>query len=175
MSAVEPLRPEPVDEGSYRLALGRFATGVTVVTTATPGPAGGQLHAMTASSLAAVSLDPPLLLVGVEQEARFHDAIVEAGHFGVNILGAHQRADAQWFATRGRPLVGQLDRSEHTIGPVTGSPLLTGSLAQLECVVSAVHPGGDHSIVVGLVVAAQVATEADEALVHYRSRYDHLA
>lgn len=171
MSTAEQAAPEPVDEGSYRLALGRFATGVTVVTTAT----GGQLHAMTASSLAAVSLDPPLVLVCVEREARFHDAIVAAGHFGVSILGEHQRAEAQWLATRGRPLHGQLDRTPHTLGPVTGSPLLTGSLSQVECLVTDIHPGGDHSIVVGLVVSAQVATDADAALVHYRSRYGHLA
>ncbi|CCH77670.1 putative reductase [Nostocoides japonicum T1-X7] len=171
MSAAQPVDPEPVDEGSYRLALGRFATGVTVVTTV----AGGQFHAMTASSLASVSLDPPLVLVCVEKEARFHDAIVEAGSFGVSILGEHQRAAAQWFATRGRPVHGQLDRTPHTIGAVTGSPLLDGSLSQLECVVTDIHPGGDHSIVVGLVVSAEVTVDADAALVHYRSRYDHLA
>ena len=168
-----PLVPSPlmpVEEGAYRLALGRFATGVTVVTTA----AGGQLHAMTASSLAAVSLDPPLVLVCVEKEARFHDAIVEAGVFGVSILAEDQRGTAQWFATRGRPLHGQLERVPHTLGAVTGVPLLTGSLSRVECVVDAVHPGGDHSIVVGLVVAAEVETDAGAALVHYRSRYDHL-
>lgn len=171
MTAAERPVPEPVDGGSYRLALGRFATGVTVVTT----EVGGLLHAMTASSLAAVSLEPPLVLVCVEQEARFHDAIVESGHFGVSILGEHQRAAAQWFATRGRPLHGQLDQVAYTIGAVTGSPLLVGSLARVECEVSAIHPGGDHSIVIGLVVAADVETDADAALVHYRSRYDHLA
>lgn len=161
----------PVDEGRYRLAMGRFATGVTVVTTVDAD----HQHAMTASAVASVSLEPPLLLVCVEREARFHDAIAESSFFGVSILAEHQRGTAQWLATRGRPLHGQLDRVPHSIGPVTGTPLLDGAMARLECRVTDVHPAGDHSIVVGEVVGVDLETDSGAALLYYRSRYEHLA
>ena len=75
---------------------------------------------MTANAVTSVSLEPMLVLVCVELEARFHDAILEAGVWGVSILAAPARPAADWLATRGRPLHGQLDRIAHTHGPQTG-------------------------------------------------------
>ena len=84
------------DVDLFRRAMGRFATGVTVLTTRT----GDHDHAMTASALTSVSLEPLLVLVCVEREARFHDAVVEAGIWGISVLSSHDRPAADWLATR---------------------------------------------------------------------------
>jgi len=155
------------DVDLFRRAMGRFATGVTVLTTRTR-----ELdHAMTASALTSVSLEPLLLLVCVEREARFHDAVVEAGIWGISVLSSHDRPGADWLATRGRPLHGQLDRIAHHPGQQTGVALLDGALSTFECRTTAVHPGGDHSIVVGEVVSVTTAAHPGEALLYYRGRY----
>lgn len=159
------------DVDHFRRAMGRFATGVTVVTTRTRDLD----HAMTASALTSVSLEPLLLLVCVEREARFHDAVVEAGIWGISVLASHDRAVADWLATRGRPLHGQLDRIAHHPGPETGVALLDGALSTFECRTTSVHPAGDHSIVVGEVVSVTTAAHPGEALVYYRGRYGTLA
>jgi flavin reductase (DIM6/NTAB) family NADH-FMN oxidoreductase RutF len=116
-----------------------------------------------------------LVLVCVELEARFHDAILEAGVWGVSILAAPARPAADWLATRGRPLHGQLDRIAHTHGPQTGVPLLEGAMATIECRTTAVHPAGDHSIVVGEVLGVVTAEPPGDALLYYRGRYETLA
>lgn len=163
---------EPVDADVFRQAMGRFVTGVTVVSA--PGTA-TQPHAMTANAVTSVSLDPCLLLVCVEQEARFHEAVVDGGAFGVSVLSAEQRRVARWLATRGRPLVGQLAQVPHHAGPVTGVPLVTGALSTLECAVESLHDAGDHTIVVGRVLAATADEHGGEPLVWYRSAYRRLA
>lgn len=170
----EPLRvPESLpapDTDHYRRAMGRFASGVTVVTTF----AGGLDHAMTANAIASVSLEPLLMLVCVERDARFHDAVEEAGVWGVSILPARARPTADWLATRGRPLHGQLDRVAHRAGPATGVALLEDALAQFECRTTDLHPAGDHSIVVGEVVSVATPDHTDDALLYYRGRYGRL-
>jgi flavin reductase (DIM6/NTAB) family NADH-FMN oxidoreductase RutF len=164
------------DEGapgvdSFRRAMGRFATGVAMLTTRSRGID----HAMTASALTSVSLEPLLLLVCVEREARFHDAVLDAKVWGISVMSARERPTADWLATRGRPLHGQLDRVSHHRGPQTGVVLLDDALSTFECRTTAVHPAGDHSIVVGEVVAVTSAPQTGEALVYYRGRYGTLA
>ena len=159
------------DVDLFRRAIGRFATGVSVLTTRTR-----ELdHAMTASALTSVSLEPLLLLVCVEREARFHDAVVDAGVWGISVLSSHDRPGADWLATRGRPLHGQLERIPHHRGLQTGVALLDGALSTFECHTTAVHPAGDHSIVVGEVVSVTTAPHPGEALLYYRGRYVTLA
>jgi flavin reductase (DIM6/NTAB) family NADH-FMN oxidoreductase RutF len=158
------------DIDSYRRAMGRFATGVTMLTTRTRDVD----YAMTASALTSVSLEPLLLLVCIEREARFHDVVLEAGIWGVSVLTVGDRAGADWLATRGRPLHGQLDRIPHHHGPRTGVALLDGALSTFECRTTAVHPAGDHSIVVGEVVSVTSEPHPGEALVYYRGRYGSL-
>src|SRR3954447_12385357 len=155
---------------AYRRAMGRFATGVTVLTTR----GAGHDHAMTANALTSVSLEPLLVLVCVEREARFHDAVVESGVWGVSILPATARATADWLATRGRPLHGQLERIATHRG-VTGVALLDESLSTLECETAETYAGGDHTIVVGHVRSVEISDRAGDALVYYRGRYDTLA
>lgn len=163
------MREEPTRD-RFRLAMGRFATGVTVLTTVT----GGHDHAMTANAVASVSMEPMLVLACVEVDARFHDAVSEAGLWGISVLDAEQRPTADWLATQGRPLHGQLDRVPHHRG-TTGVALLDGALATIECRTTDMHPAGDHSIVVGEVVSLGVAEHPGAALTYYRSRYGSLA
>ncbi len=155
----------------YRQAMGRLVTGVTVVTTR----AGNLNHAMTANAVSSVSLEPLLLLVCVEREARFHDAIIESGVWAVNILPGSARPAADWLATRGRPLHGQLDRVAHHPGPRTGVPLLDDALSSVECRTTELMVAGDHTIVVGEVLSVDLAEHPGEALVYYRGRYDTLS
>ena len=164
------VEPAPADPDLYRRAIGRFATGVTVATTF----AGQHDHAMTANSITSVSLDPVLLLISVEQAARWHDAVLESGVFGISVLGHHARATASWLSTPGRPLHGQLDRVAHHRGQVTNNALIDGALAACECRTTDVHTAGDHSLVVGEVVGIELPPRVDPALVHFRGRYGHL-
>lgn len=166
---VDPL--DPVDPIHFRHAMGRFATGVTVLTTHIDG----HDHAMTANSLTSVSLDPVLVLACVEIESRFYDAVVEAGQWGVSVLPASARATAAWLATRGRPLHGQLDRVPHHRGPATGIALLDGALATVECRTREVYPGGDHVIVLGEVLSIATTESDDGALLYYRGAYGSIS
>ncbi|GAB3245607.1 flavin reductase family protein [Kineosporia babensis] len=159
-----------VDQGTFRRAVGRFATGICVVTSRE-----GRLdHAMTVNAFTSVSLDPLLVLVCVEREARFHDAVVEAGVWGVSVLDSGHRPVADWLANRGRPLIGQLDRIPHHRGPETDVALLDEAVATLECRTTAVYPGGDHNIVLGEVVAADVCDDRSGALLYHRGAYRQL-
>lgn len=151
----------------FRRAMSRLVTGVTVVTTF----AGAHDHAMTANAIASVSLEPLLMLVCVERDARFHDAVLEAGAWGVSVLVADSRPAAQWLASAGRPIHGQLDAVPHHRGSLTGVALLDAALARIECRTTDVHPAGDHSIVVGQVVAVDVPDVSDPALTYYRGQY----
>jgi flavin reductase (DIM6/NTAB) family NADH-FMN oxidoreductase RutF len=155
-----------VDQAAYRRAAGQFPSGIVVVTTS----AG---HAMTVSAFASVSLEPPLVLFCAEKIARFHDAVLADGSWGVSILAEDGEKTARWLATRGRPLDGQLAEIPHHPGAVTGAPLLDAALASLECRTFAVYDGGDHSIVVGRVVGvgAPANPRARGPLVHYAGRY----
>lgn len=165
-----PVEPVPVDADAFRRAVGRFATGVTVVTTRSEG----MDHAMTASAFTSVSLDPLLVLVCVEKDARFHDAILESGTWAVSVLTASGRRAADWFATRGRPLGGQLDRYPHRRGAASGAALLDDSLAWLQARTSAVYDGGDHDIVLGEVLEVETSEREHPPLVYFRSVYRQL-
>jgi len=163
--------PTPQDVATFRRVAGRFATGVCVITALD----GGADHAMTASAFTTVSLEPMLVLVCVETEARFHDAVVAAGQWAVSILDETARGVSEWLATRGRPLPGQLDRVPLHRGPVTGAALVDSALGWLEVRTTAVHPGGDHSIVVGEVVGLELGPSLAEPLLYFRSGYHKLA
>jgi flavin reductase (DIM6/NTAB) family NADH-FMN oxidoreductase RutF len=154
---------------SFRQAAGQFASGIVVVSTS----AG---HAMTVSAFTSVSLDPPLVLFCAEKIARFHDAVLAEGSWAVSILAEDDEKTARWLATRGRPLEGQLDGVTHHPGPVTGAPLLDEALATLECRTESVYDGGDHSIVVGRVVAVDGPEDpaARGPLLHYSGAYRRL-
>jgi flavin reductase (DIM6/NTAB) family NADH-FMN oxidoreductase RutF len=155
---------------AYKRAAGQFASGITVVTTVLDGVD----HAMTASSFASVSLDPLLVLVCAERQTRFHDAVLVSGFWGVSVLGADELDAAAWFATEGRPLEGQLDRFPYLRGALTGAPLLDGALSTLECRTHGTYDGGDHTVVVGRVVACTTLDESRPPLLHVRGGYTAL-
>lgn len=158
----------PSDAGRFRRVMGRFATGVTVITTRL----GDELHGMTANSVTSVSLHPPLVLVCVDKSADTHNMLIKAGVFAVNILGQDQAEIARRFATK--ELGGQhgLTDVPHTFA-VTGSPLIEGCLAYLDCRTVAEHHGGDHTIFVGEVLEAREAKN-DEPLLFYCGKYRRL-
>ena len=136
-------------------------------------------HAMTVSAFTSVSLEPLLVLFCAEKIARFHDAVLDAGIWSVSVLDQESEKTARWLATRGRPLEGQLDLIAHHPGPVTGAPILDAALASLECRTTAVHDGGDHSIVVGAVVGVGEPPDGGAPdggpLIYYGGGYRRLA
>lgn len=156
---------------AYRSVVSRFATGVTVATTRLDGVD----YAMTANSFTSVSLEPVQVLVCVEKESRFHDAVLERGVWTVSVLDERGRAASSWFATRGRPLQGQMDQFPHGYSHITGAAVLEVAMAVLDVQTTAVHDGGDHSIVVGRVLSAWARPGDVRPLVYYRSRYRGLA
>jgi 3-hydroxy-9,10-secoandrosta-1,3,5(10)-triene-9,17-dione monooxygenase reductase component len=158
---MSPSRPsiEPVE---FRDVMGRFASGVTVVTTRTSG---GQPVGFTASAVASLSLDPVLLLVCVGRTGETLAHLEAAGAFAVNILAADQEDVALRFAGSSRENRFQgLDLEEAG----TAAPILDGVLAWLDCTVHDVLDGGDHAIVVGRVQGCRAGE--GEPLVYYRGR-----
>lgn len=152
---------------AFRRVLARYATGVVVVTVCVDG----EDHAMTANSFTSVSLDPPLVLICVDRRTRFYQAISARDVWAVSILGGQSRDAASWFATRGRPLRGQFTGYRTARGEASGALLLDDALGRLECRTEAVHPGGDHDILVGRVVSLDITDDDDAAsspLIYYR-------
>lgn len=150
----------PLTDESFREVASRYATGVVVVTT----QADGFDHAMTATSFSTVSLNPMLVLVCVEQDTRFHDALcgdnaAVGQSWGVSVLSETATEAATWFATKGRPLHGQFDRFPHFRGEKTGMILMSGALASMEVLTTKFFPVGDHTIVVGEVQSLAVWEE----------------
>lgn len=167
MSAGRP--DEPLDAAGFRQAAGRYATGVTVVTTRSEG----QDHAMTANSFTSVSLDPLLVLVCVERDSRFHEAVLEAGTWAVSVLDAGARRHARWFATRGRPLVGQFGQVPHHRG-TSDLILLDEAIAWFECRTTDLTTAGDHDILVGEVTRIPAIDPDRRPLLYWSSGYHEL-
>jgi flavin reductase (DIM6/NTAB) family NADH-FMN oxidoreductase RutF len=159
------------DRDSYRRVAGRFASGIVVVSTELNGVG----HAMTVTAFTSVSLDPLRVLFCAEKVARFHDAVLASGVWAVSVLADDSEKVARWLATRGRPLEGQLDAFRHHPGALTRAPILDDALAALECRTTAVHDGGDHSIVVGEVLAVSEPRPDGGPLLYYASRYRRLS
>jgi flavin reductase (DIM6/NTAB) family NADH-FMN oxidoreductase RutF len=156
-----------VDPEEYRRVVGRFATGITVVTTVLDGAA----HAMTVNAFTSVSLEPTLVLFCAEKIARFHDLVSGAGIWAVSVLGEDAEEASRWFATRGREIEGQLNGWPSHPGPHTGAPIFEGAIAALECRTHAVHDGGDHSIVVGEVLGVSRPKPDGSPLLYYDGSY----
>lgn len=155
----------------FRTALGLFATGVTVVATAHEGV----LHGMTANAFASVSIDPLLVLVCVDREAGLHELLPAAGVFAVTVLAADQEEAAGWFASPRRPGGrDQFDGVAWRPAPVTASPVLDDGLAFVDCRVTELHEGGDHTIFLGEVVDLGLLRADVDPLVFYAGQYRRL-
>lgn len=151
----------PMDDARFKEAMSHFASGVTVVTTERDGTQYG----MTVASFASLSLHPPLVLVCIEKSVKTHDAIRDAGKFGVSILGQSQADVSGRFASKSDDkFAGITTRAgEH------GVPLIDGAICTLECRVHSELAGGDHTIFVGEVLDS--STSDGPPLVYYRSKY----
>jgi flavin reductase (DIM6/NTAB) family NADH-FMN oxidoreductase RutF len=143
-----------VGQEKFRRVMGHFSTGVTVVASRKPD---GEPVGLTVNAFTSVSLQPPLVLICIHQDADAHDPLLQAGHFGVSVLKAAQGDLALRFS-RAAPADRFIDVGL-VAGPL-GSPLIQGSLAWMECSIRQVHPGGDHSIIVAEVMGCE-AGEGD--------------
>ena len=142
---MQSLTPNPDSARAFRDALGRFTTGVTVVTADSEiGPLG-----ITANSFASVSLDPPLVLWSPAKSSRRFKAFAEARHFAIHIIAAEQIDICERFARNGTAFDGlDWQLSDNNV------PLINGCLARFECTPEAAHDAGDHCIIVARVLKA---------------------
>jgi len=154
-----------VEADQFRQLMSRFATGVSVVTVR---GAGGRPLGMTASSLASVSLEPPLLLVAVDRKNDMHDALQRAPHFAVSILTAEQEALSRRFASTDPNRFDGVGYRESR----HGVPLLDEALAHIECAAHTSVPVGDHTVYFGLVTGGEVTEK--RPLIYFRSGYGSL-
>jgi flavin reductase ActVB len=154
-----------ISPDEFRHVLSHFASGVTVVTT---WDADGRPTGLTASAFTSVSLEPTLILVCVDHKAQSYPALRAGDHFAVNILAAEHEALSRRFATTNTD---KFDGVSYRPGPL-GLPLLPEALAHLECRTVHAYPGGDHTIFVGEVEAAQA--REGEPLLHFRGLYTRL-
>ncbi len=153
-----------IDESEFRRVIGHFATGVSVVTSCRQD---GEACGLTVSAVSSVSLNPTLVLVCVDMTSETHGWLLGAGHFAVNVLEEGRGETlARRFAGGGaeEKFRGTAWRPERT-----GAPVLDEALAWLDCRVSAALPGGDHTIFVGEVLAADA--REGTPLLYYRGGY----
>lgn len=154
----------PISSESFKDTLAQFASGVTIVTT---HGAHGYVG-FTATGFTSVSLSPPLVLVCIARKASAHDAVVGSDHFGVSVLDEHR----PWIATQfARSNVDRFADVPVSLQEPTGVPLIEGAIAHLQCRKHVRHDAGDHSILVGEVLAASVTS--GNPLLHFARRFGH--
>jgi 3-hydroxy-9,10-secoandrosta-1,3,5(10)-triene-9,17-dione monooxygenase reductase component len=146
---------------AFREVLGRFATGVTVVTAFERGVPVG----FTCQAFASLSLEPPMVVLAPSKTSTSWPRMVEAGAFCVNILTDRQQAVSKAFAVRGG---NKFEGIPWHLG-AAGTPVLDGALAWVECALGAVHDAGDHELVTGRVV--ELGVGEGSPLVFYRGEY----
>ncbi|SFX18986.1 p-hydroxyphenylacetate 3-hydroxylase reductase component [Marinospirillum alkaliphilum] len=150
------------DSRAFRRALGNFATGVTVVTAATPD---GQKTGVTANSFNSVSLEPPLILWSIDKRSGSCAVFEQASHFAVNILAADQMDTSNHFARPGEDKFAGV----HATTGLGGAPLLPDTAACFQCESYQTVDGGDHWILIGKVVAFEDSGRAP--LVYHQGSY----
>ena len=159
------IEPATVDPDLFRSVLGRFASGITIVT-ARDGD--GRDHGMTVSAFCSVSLEPPLVLVCIGHDATMHPLVGSLEHFAINILGSEQEALSRRFASKD---IQRFEGIGFTRGE-SGVALLDGVLGWLECRTEMRHDAGDHTVLVGRVEAALAGD--GRPLLYYRGGYAQL-
>jgi flavin reductase (DIM6/NTAB) family NADH-FMN oxidoreductase RutF len=155
---------EPIEPQVFRAVMGHFPTGVTAVTALDDGEPVG----MTVGSFTAVSLDPPLVAFLPGRRSHTWARIRNAGSFCVNVLTCEQLELCSALATNHHDKFGAV--AWHPAG--SGSPVIDGALAWIDCAIDAVHPAGDHDIVVGRVLALEADVAAPSGpLLFFRGGY----
>jgi len=153
------------NEKEFRRTLGRFATGITVITTRGEN---GRPEGLTANSFNALSLKPPLILWSLSLDAISRPAFLACSHFAVNVLSADQRHLSHRFATRANDKFANLQWSEG----LGGVPILDGCIALFECTNAARHDAGDHTVFFGRV--ERFRRWQGDPLLYYAGNYAHL-
>lgn len=154
-----------IDQATFRSVLGRFASGVTVVTARDEE---GRDHGMTASAFCSVSLEPPLVLASIWEEAEMCGVLQKVAYYGVNVLESGQEAISLRFAEHEGD---RFDGIGYSRG-VSGVAILDGVLAHAECRIVERHVAGDHVLFIGHVEDA--AVRGDRPLLYYRGGYARL-
>ena len=154
-----------IGRDEFRAALGRFPSGVTIVTTR---DASGRLHGITVSAFASVSLEPPMILVCIEKTTGSHDAFEESEFFVVNVLAEGQENLSNRFASQ---IPNKFEGVDYRLG-LGEIPVLRDALVNLECRLTYAHEGGDHTIFVGLIEQSEVRD--DNPLVYWHGNYRKL-
>ncbi|MEH7744859.1 flavin reductase family protein [Neobacillus drentensis] len=148
-----------MDDRLFRTAMGKFATGVTVIATDVEG----EVHGMTANAFMSVSLSPKLVVISIGEKAKILEKIKLSQAFSVNILAADQQELSMIFA-------GQIkEPREVSFDRLDGKPVLAGAVAQISCEVSAEHVEGDHTLFIGKVTDIKLGDA--EPLLFYSGRY----
>jgi flavin reductase (DIM6/NTAB) family NADH-FMN oxidoreductase RutF len=172
VNALDVSNPMGVDSSSLWDTAKRFASGVTVVTTANHEDEG--YLGLTVSAFNLISLEPPLVMVSINNDSALNDAITISGYFGVSVLGGGQEILADTFAGRMmRPDPHFADVPHRTA--LTGAPLLQNSLATFDCTFDQSIEAGDHQIILGRVVAVSITANQDDPLLYFTSQYRRLA
>ena len=154
------------NSAAFRRACSRFTTGVAIATVRSDE---GTPHGLTVNSFASVSMEPPLILICIDLRCNFLQYFRRSSHFAVNVLSEAQRHLSDAFAVKPKD---RFDGVEWYEGE-TGSPLLHGAIAALECEVQRFISAGDHEILLGEVVSARV--EDGQPLLYFRSDYREIA
>ncbi len=157
-----------LDAEQLRTAMRAWTSGVAIVTAAYDG----EQHGMTVSSFTSISLDPPMIVVSLQTSSRTHDLVSRAKAFGVSILAAGQQALSERFANRPAGTHHRLEGVETETG-VTGTPLIKGALAWLDCRVAQEVPVGMNTLFIGEVVAVR-GDDRESPLVYHDRSYRRL-
>lgn len=161
-----PSTGEDVDADRFRGAMSRLPAGIAVIAARWRGAD----HTATVSAVASVSIDPPMLLVSLHRDSRIRDALDEVTTWAVSVLADDQAPVADWLASPGRPVIGQLDRVPHHRAPVSGAAWLDGAAAWVECRTVQVVAAGDHDVIIGHALAVEEGAPDAGGLVHLRRR-----
>ncbi|GGU67377.1 reductase [Streptomyces albospinus] len=165
-----------VSDDEFRAALSRLAAGVVLITARDPdaGPRGEDVG-MTATAFLSVSLDPPLVMVSVRNDSRMDDLLAQQPLWAVSVLSGHQRHVAGRFAMKGRISDRLLFEDIPSVrGEASGAPLVGGALATLECRTEQRVVAGDHTLVIGRVLATTTSDDDDGPLTYFRGKYRRL-
>ncbi|MFE2428229.1 flavin reductase family protein [Streptomyces sp. NPDC059373] len=158
------------DVAAFRAAMGRFPTGVTLLTQGS----GDDAIVMTLNSLTSVSLDPLLLLVSVKADGRMRPRVARAGSFAVNILAEAQLDLSTLFCRPDRPEGELAMRRLGAVPGVTGNAVLPSAAAWFECELHSEHVAGDHALLIGRVVALEAGVDSRRPLVFHQGGYARL-
>lgn len=168
--------PEGVSDEEFRAAMARLTAGVTLVTAhdADGGPRGEDVG-MTATAFMSVSLEPPLVMVSVRNGSRMDDLLAEQPLWAVSLLSERQRQIAGRFAMKGRISDRLLfEDLAWKRGEVSGAPLVGGALATVECRTEQRVEAGDHTLVIGRVLAVELPSADEGPLTYFRGKYRQL-